>query len=66
MATVLRFSWLPVSPGGDMVTISAGSGTRGSVGALSVLSGRSAVNAGGALMVERRRRSNHDWRGSIG
>ena len=66
MATVLRFSWLPVSPGGGMVTISAGSGTRGSVGALSVLSGRSAVNAGGALMVERRRRSNHDWRGSIG
>ena len=58
---MLRFSWLPVSPGGGMVTISVGSGTRGSGGALSVLSGRSAVNTGGALMVERRRRSDHEW-----
>ena len=54
-------SWLPVSPGGGMVTVSVGSGTRGSGGALSVLSGRSAVNTGGALMVERRRRSDHEW-----
>ena len=45
-----------------MVTISVGSGTGGSGGTLSVLSGRSAVNTGGALMVERRRRSDHEWR----
>ena len=44
-----------------MVTISVGSGTRGSGGALSVLSGRNAVNTGGAFMVERRRRSDHEW-----
>ena len=54
---MLLFSWLLVSPGGGMVTISVGSGTRGFGGALSVLSGRSAVNTVGALMVERRRRS---------
>ena len=44
-----------------MVTIGVGSGLRGSGGALSVLSCRSAVNTGGALMVERRRRSDHEW-----
>ena len=44
-----------------MVTISVGSGTRGFGGALSVLSGRSAVNTVGALMVERRRRSDLEW-----
>ena len=58
---MLRFPWLPLSPGGGMVTISVGSGTRGSGGALSVLSGRNAVNTGGAFMVERRRRSDHEW-----
>jgi len=39
-----------------------GSGTGGSGGALSVLSGRSAVNTGGALMAERRRRSDRECR----
>ena len=57
---MLRFSWLPLSLGSGMVTISVGSGTRGSGGAPSVLSGRSAVNTGGALMVETRRRSDHE------
>ena len=35
---------------GGMVTISVGSGTRGAGGALSVLSGRSAVNTGGTCV----------------